>query len=103
MSFQIRFRTICAVHLWHDFLMARGSAEFDSLTPELQERILAEYSIGDSLSIAPTDDTEVMLARHKIRFLSRPTGFALAGAVSESEAQPGLFRLDVPLPSDLVL
>ncbi|MGA7904084.1 MAG: hypothetical protein WCA06_15740 [Terrimicrobiaceae bacterium] len=103
MRFQIRFRTICAVHLWHDFLMARGSAEFDSLTPELQERILAEYSIGDSLSIAPTDDTEVMLARHKIRFLSRPTGFALAGAVSESEAQPGLFRLDVPLPSDLVL
>ena len=44
-----------------------------------------------------------MLAQHKIRFLSRPTGFALAGAVSESEAQPGLFRLDVPLPSDLVL
>jgi hypothetical protein len=103
MSFRIRFRTICAVHLWHDFLLARGSAEFESLAPELQERILAEYSIGDSLRIAPTDDTEVLLARHKIRFRSRPTGFALAGAVSESEAQPGRFALEVPLPSDFAL
>ena len=103
MSFRIQFRTICAVHLWHDFLLARGSAEFDSLTAELQERILAEYSIGSSLSIGPTDDTAILLARHKIRFLSRPTGFALAGAVSESEAQPGQFRLEAPLPSDFVL
>lgn len=103
MSFRIQFRTICAVQLWHDFLLARGSAEFESLTTELQQRILAEYSIGDSLSIAPTGDTEVLLARHKIRILSRPTGFVLAGAVSESEAQPGLFRLEVPVPSNFVL
>jgi hypothetical protein len=102
-SFRIQFRTICAVQLWHDFLLARGSAEFESLTTELQQRILAEYSIGDSLSIAPTGDTEVLLARHKIRILSRPTGFVLAGAVSESEAQPGLFRLEVPVPSNFVL
>ena len=103
MSFRIQFRTICAVHLWHDFLLARGNAEFDSLTAELQERILAGYSIDGSLSIGPTDDTAILLARHKIRFLSRPTGFALAGAVSGSEAQPGLFRLEAPLPFDFVL
>ena len=103
MSFRIQFGTICAVHLWHDFLLARGSAEFEALTAELQERILAEYSIGDSLRIAPTEDTEALLARHKIQFRPRSTGFALAGAVSESEAQPGRFSLNVPLPSDFVL
>jgi hypothetical protein len=103
MSFRIRFRTICAVHLWHDFLLARGNAEFKSLAPELQERILAGYSIGDSLRIAPTDETEVLLARHRIRFRSRPTGFVLAGAVSESEAQAGRFGLELPLPSDFAL
>ena len=42
MSIRIRFRTICAVHLWHDFLLARGSSEFEALAPELQERILAD-------------------------------------------------------------
>ena len=103
MSFRIQFRTLCEVHLWHDFLLARGNTEFEGLTPELRERILAEYSLGDTLRIAPTDETESFLARHKIQFRPRPTGFLLAGAVSESEAQPGRFVLDVSLPADFVL
>lgn len=103
MSIHIRFRTICAVHLWHDFLLARGSSEFEALAPELQESILAGYSIGDSLRIAPADDTEVFLARHKIQFRPQSTGFALAGAVSESGTEPGRFVPDVPLPSDFVM
>jgi hypothetical protein len=48
MSFRIQFRTLCEIHLWHDFLLARGNTEFEGLRPELRERILAEYSIGDS-------------------------------------------------------
>ena len=41
MSIHIRFRTICAVHLWHDFLLARGSSEFEALTTELQLETMA--------------------------------------------------------------
>ncbi len=103
MSFRIQFRTLCEVHFWHDFLLARGNTEFEGLMPELRERILAEYSLGDTLRIAPTDETESVLARHKIQFRPRPAGFALAGAVSESQTHPGRFGLDVPLSSDFVL
>jgi hypothetical protein len=103
MSFRIQFRTLCEIHLWHDFLLARGNTEFEGLRPELRERILAEYSISDRLRIAPTTETAGVLARHKIQFHLRPTGFVLAGAVSESQAQPGRFALDVPLPIDFVL
>jgi hypothetical protein len=103
MSFRIQFRTLCEVHFWHDFLLARGSAEFDGLAPELRERILAGYSLGDSLRIAPTEETTDVLRRHRIQFRPRTTGFFLAGAVSESQAEAGRFTLEVPLPADCVL
>jgi hypothetical protein len=103
MSFRIEFRAICSVHLWHDFLLARGSAEFESLAPKLREDILVGYSIADSLRIVPTAETEVLLARHKILFRAQPTGFLLAGAVSESGAEPGRYTLELPLPSDFAL
>ncbi|MEX2382287.1 MAG: hypothetical protein WD490_07890 [Opitutales bacterium] len=103
MSTRIQYRALCTVNLWHDFALARGTNEFAALDSLLQERILRDYSIHQWLHIAPTEETRLLLDRHRLRFVRRPTGFMIAGSVRESTAAPGQQVLEIPLPQEFAL
>jgi len=103
MSFAIHYRTLCTVHFWHDFALARGAMEFAALPSSLQDQILADYSIHDWLRIEPATETRELLARHQLRFVMRPTGFILVGSVDAPGDDPAQVVLTSPLPADFVL
>jgi hypothetical protein len=102
MSFAIQYRTLCTVHCWHDFALARGTTEFAALSQQMQDQILRDYAIHNWLQIEPTAQTQELLRRHQLRFVPRPTGFLVAGSVKPG-ADPANLILTSTLPDDFAL
>src|SRR5688572_7959798 len=100
MSFTIQYETVCTVHLWHDYVLARGPREFAGLERAIREQILGDYSIHNWLKITPTIETAKALEQYRLRFVPQPTGFIIAGAVRASGTQPGKWVLESPLDEE---
>ncbi|MGS2739397.1 hypothetical protein [Sinomicrobium sp. M5D2P17] len=89
MSFQIRYKTLFRVFLYHNYHLNDGTDEFNAMNNEEKDIRLKDYDHRAFLGITPTGDTSRFLAGHNLVFRSRKDHFSIGVKTDpDNEQQP---------------
>ncbi len=100
MPFEISYRPLFTVKIEHDYLLDLGSKEFDSLPPEMQDRQSSRYQLSDYIEIQPSQETSLLLKRHRCRLHPNPDSLQVLTSTIQKNGKPAPER---PLPDNAKL
>ncbi|MEM7659514.1 MAG: hypothetical protein AAF399_25590 [Bacteroidota bacterium] len=89
---KLLFRPLAHIHLWHDFFLGQPTEGIAAL-PE-------GYDVGAFLTIEPDARSRRILANHRLRWLTTPSGGTL---FAEAVEQAGESLTKIPLPDRMKL
>jgi len=88
MAFEIRFKRLFTVNIWHHFYLNKGEAVFSGIAEEEQAELLSVYDIQKDLEVRPTKQTQKVMAGMDILFRQNSTGFFGGMKVQPADSAP---------------
>lgn len=94
MSFQIRYKTLFRVFIYHNYHLNDGADEFNTMNDEEKNIQLKDYDHHSFLEIIPTRDTSRFLAGHNLVFRSGRDHFGIGVKTNPDNAQEPFISID---------
>lgn len=80
----IRYRPLFHVDIAHDYFLSRGDVVVEAQAEVDRTALTALFAVDEFLEIFPTEETESVLAGHKMLFRTSASGFTVAVRVDPS-------------------